>query len=353
MTRPTIGFIGTGMMGQLAHLVNYTRLRDAGECVIAGVTDLKPLLARAVAEKYVVPHVYESDEALLQDQAITAVVCIQQWANNYALVKQILAAGKSVMTEKPMVGRVDEAEELAALAQQKGLIYTVGFMKRYDTGVEIAKRLFGDLLESQEMGSLLAVDILCNGGDWLHNTPAPVIVDDPTPIPPLQPHYPDVCRTPGQRAAYFYVINIFSHMINLCHHFLENKMEVRAAQFRGDRAFQALLRDGDVPISLHGATSASYEWRERLTFTFELGELVVITPTPMNRQQSARVILLSKGAQGFTTTEYHAPVDWAFFREAQGFLRALKGEEPPRSPAEKCIWDVRVMERIMQVAEGA
>ena len=352
MTRPTIGFIGTGMMGQLAHLVNYAQLRDAGECTIAGVTDLKPLLAKAVAEKYLVPHVYASDEALLNDQAIDAVVCIQQWANNYSLVKQILLAGKSVITEKPMVGRVDEAEELAALALQQGVLYTVGFMKRYDTGVELAKHLYVGFQQSQELGSLLAVDIMCNGGDWLQHTPPSINVEDPTPIPPLQPRYPDACQTQEQQAAYFYLINIFSHLVNLAHHFLEEEMEVRAAQFRGHKTMQALLQSGDVLVSMRGATSASYEWRERLTLTFEKGELVVITPTPMNRQQSARVILLSKGAQGFATTEYHAPIDWAFFRQAQGFLHALNGQEQLRSPAEKCVWDVRVMQRIIEIAEG-
>jgi hypothetical protein len=44
-TKAGIGFIGVGMMGQMAHLANYVRLRDEGECEIAGVTDLKPLLA--------------------------------------------------------------------------------------------------------------------------------------------------------------------------------------------------------------------------------------------------------------------------------------------------------------------
>jgi predicted dehydrogenase len=111
MTVPVIGFVGTGYMGQLAHLANYAQLRDAGECEIAGVTDLKQSLARAVAEKYGIQRVYQSIEELLDDAVVDADNCIQQWPNNYTLVKQILAAGKSVLTEKPMVGRLNEAEE--------------------------------------------------------------------------------------------------------------------------------------------------------------------------------------------------------------------------------------------------
>src|SRR5262245_16558196 len=104
--------IGTGMMGQLAHLSNYARLRDEGICEIAGVTDLKRELAGAVAGRYRVSRVYEDVDELLADPAIDGVACIQQWPNNYQLVRQALTAGKSVITEKPMVGRLDEAEEL-------------------------------------------------------------------------------------------------------------------------------------------------------------------------------------------------------------------------------------------------
>ena len=110
-TKPVIASIGTGMMGQLAHLANYARLRDEGECEVAGVADLKRGLAAAVAERYRVPRVYASTEELLADPRVEAVACVQQWANNYPLVKQALAAGKSVITEKPMVGRLDEAHE--------------------------------------------------------------------------------------------------------------------------------------------------------------------------------------------------------------------------------------------------
>lgn len=128
-------------------------------------------------------------------------------------------------------------------------------------------------------------------------------------------------------------------------------MSVHAAQFRGDRGMQTLLRSDDVLVTVHGATSASHEWREYTIFNFERGQLVVKTPVPLNRQQSARVYLTQPGERGFVTNEYHAPVDWAFFREAQGFVRALAGNVPLRAPAETCLWDIHVMEQIIDIAE--
>ncbi|HZT40898.1 MAG TPA: Gfo/Idh/MocA family oxidoreductase [Chthonomonadaceae bacterium] len=351
MTKPTIGFLGTGMMGQLAHLANYARLRDLGECRIAGVTDLKPGLAEAVAAKYQISHVYPSDEALLADPTVDAVVCVQQWRDNYPLVKRILQAGKSVITEKPMVGRLDEAEELVALAKEQGVLYAIGFMKRYDTGVELAQKLIAGFRESLELGPLLTVDALCDGGDWLHNVEMPLSVPVTTPIPSAAPTYPDGCDTPEQRDAYGYLVNIFAHNINLCHYLLGEEMAPRFAQFRGDRAMTCEARAGQTLVTVRGANSASHDWREWTTFVFAQGEVRIKTPSPMNRQRSADVTVLRKGQSGYTTQQYHAPVAWSFYRQAEGFVRALAGQEPLHAPAETCLWDVRAMEKIIQIAE--
>jgi predicted dehydrogenase len=263
----------------------------------------------------------------------------------------VLLAGKSVITEKPMVGRVEEAAELVAIAHEQNVLYAVGFMKRYDAGVELAKRLVDELRASEELGLLQAVDALCNGGDWLHNIERSVQVDDPTPLPPLVPMYPDACGTPQRRATYDYLVNIFSHNINLCHHLLGAQLEPRYALFHGDRGMNSVSAHGDVLVTVRGTSSGAHEWRERTTLTFAQGELAILTPTPMNRQRSAEITLLRKGSDGWTTTHYHPPVGWAFFRQAQGFVRALAGSEPLRAPAVKALWDVAVMQRLIEIAE--
>lgn len=351
MPGPVLGFVGAGFMGQTAHLANYARLRDAGRCEIAGIVDLKQRLAGAVAAAYHLPRTYANVDELLTDERIQGVVCIQQWPNNFALVKQILQSGKSVITEKPMVGRVDEAEELTALAIARGLLYAVGFMKRYDPGVELAKRLVDDLRRSGELGPLRAVDAVCNGGDWRQNEGGHIAVDDPTPAPPVVPRYPDGCRSPEQRKAYSYLVNIFSHNINLCHHLLGAELQPRSAVFRGDTGMISTAVAADVLVTVRGASSAAPEWREWTTLTFARGEVSIKTPVPLNRQQVATVTLLRAQDGRFETINYHAPIAWAFYRQAEGFVHALAGETALRSPAETCVWDVRVMARLIEMSE--
>ncbi len=81
--------IGTDMMGQIAHLSSYAQRQDEGLCDLVGVTDLKQELA--VADHCWVPTIYGCVEELLADPAGHGVACIQQWPNNYSLLKQILA----------------------------------------------------------------------------------------------------------------------------------------------------------------------------------------------------------------------------------------------------------------------
>ena len=52
--KPKIGFLGTGYMGQIAHLDNYTALP---ECEVVAIAECRPELANAVAGKYGIPKV--------------------------------------------------------------------------------------------------------------------------------------------------------------------------------------------------------------------------------------------------------------------------------------------------------
>lgn len=123
----------------------------------------------------------------MADPAVHGVTCIQQWPNNYALVRQILSAGKLVITGKPLVGRLDDAEELTALAESQGVNYVVGFMKRYDPGIEVGKRLLLDALTTGRLGPLRMVDATCNGSDWAQIPGRATSFDDATPLPPVRP----------------------------------------------------------------------------------------------------------------------------------------------------------------------
>lgn len=81
---------------------------------------------------------------------------------------------------------------------------------------------------------------------------------------------------------------------------------------------------------------------------FDKGHISVRTPVPMNRQAVAKVTV-------YRTTECEerelfAEVDWAFRRQARGFVAALLGQEKPLAPAEDCLKDVAMLDDVMRQA---
>src|SRR5258707_13521162 len=144
-----IGFLGTGFMGQLAHLANYA---DNPDCQVVALAEVRPRLAEAVAAKYGVPKMYAAHRDLVADPEVQAVVCSQPFRNNYPLGKQVLQAGRSLITEKPMVTRLDDGQEMGDLAPGKGVVNAGGFMKRSDPGWQLARLQMQELVYAGGLG---------------------------------------------------------------------------------------------------------------------------------------------------------------------------------------------------------
>lgn len=96
---------------------------------LAAVVDSDPAVCTVVQEDYGVEA--KTLDKVLADSTITGVVCALAARHHYAVGKQILEAGKHLYLEKPMTLSYAHADELATLADQKGLIIMVGHLPRY------------------------------------------------------------------------------------------------------------------------------------------------------------------------------------------------------------------------------
>lgn len=63
---------------------------------------------------------------------------------HYSLTKRALENGKHVIVEKPFVTRVEEGEELIALAEEKGLVLSVFHNRRWDGDLLTVKKLIDE-----------------------------------------------------------------------------------------------------------------------------------------------------------------------------------------------------------------
>lgn len=96
---------------------------------------------KELCEKYQIPAAYDSYEKLLADPEIDVLYLPVPNHLHYTFAKQALEAGKHVIQEKPFTVTWEEAEELAALAREKGLILFEAITNQYNANYEEVRKL--------------------------------------------------------------------------------------------------------------------------------------------------------------------------------------------------------------------
>jgi predicted dehydrogenase len=98
-----IAFVGCGYVFDI-----YMRTKWAHpELEVCGVFDIDTARSSTVTRHYGF-HVYPSYEALLADPAVEIVVNLTSIRAHYGVIKQALAAGKHVYSEKPLTTDVEK-----------------------------------------------------------------------------------------------------------------------------------------------------------------------------------------------------------------------------------------------------
>jgi len=114
-----IAYVGCGFVFDI-----YMRTQWAHpELEVAGVYDISPARANAVGQHYGF-HVYPDYDTLLADKTVDIVVNLTNIGAHYEVSKRALEAGKHVYSEKPLTLDLAETQELFALAQARGVIFS-------------------------------------------------------------------------------------------------------------------------------------------------------------------------------------------------------------------------------------
>ena len=107
----------------------------------------------AAAARYPAARATARLDEVLESPDVDAVVVATPVPTHAALARRALAAGKHVFVEKPMALGGGEAEELVALAEERGLVLMPGHLLLYHPGVGQLKTL----VDSRELGEVLYV----------------------------------------------------------------------------------------------------------------------------------------------------------------------------------------------------
>lgn len=143
-----IGVVGYGYWGPNLVRNLATKVADAELVVICDSSSAN--LARA-HEAWPETATVNSVEDLLSDYDLDAVVIASSAPSHYSVAQKVIEAGLHCFVEKPLTLTSSDAEELVALAAEKGVVLMVGHLMIYHAAVRECKRI----IDSGELGEIL------------------------------------------------------------------------------------------------------------------------------------------------------------------------------------------------------
>lgn len=109
---------------------------------------------KLIQEDYPTVKSYETLESVLEDETVDLVIVNTPNSTHFEYTKKVLLAGKNALVEKAFTTTVAEAQELNALAKEKGLKLTVFQNRRWDSDFKTVKKIFdegilGEIVEAE------------------------------------------------------------------------------------------------------------------------------------------------------------------------------------------------------------
>ena len=127
-----VGLIGLGNMGR-NHLRVLSMLKGFE---LAFVADADAEVAARAGEAHGIPGVVDPTPLLA---GVDAVVICTPTVTHADYIRLAAAHVKNIFVEKPLASTLEEAQEVAAFAAQKGLNIQVGFIERFNPAVQALK----------------------------------------------------------------------------------------------------------------------------------------------------------------------------------------------------------------------
>lgn len=132
-----IGVIGIGGIAQKAYLPTYTKIRKEATFIFATRNDK---VREALAKEHNFENTVETIDQLLAEKIAACFIHVAT-SVHFEIAKKCLEAGVAVFIDKPVSEDFQEVQTLQKLAQEKNLLFMVGFNRRFAPMVEQLKQL--------------------------------------------------------------------------------------------------------------------------------------------------------------------------------------------------------------------
>lgn len=160
MAQFRVAIIGCGGRGR-AHALGY---QASPEVEVVACADPLRENAEKLAEEFVIPHIYEDYQQMLEEQK-PDIVSICTWtALHYPMVMNAVSAGaKAIHCEKPMAPTWGEAKQMHQVCEEAGVLLTFCHQRRFAPSFVKAR----ELLQQGAIGEVYRLEGYCpNLFDW-------------------------------------------------------------------------------------------------------------------------------------------------------------------------------------------
>ena len=151
-----LGFVGANVNSTWASQSHFPALLASPDVEFTAVCTTRPESAEEARQAFGAKLAFHDFRDMAASPEIDAVAVVVRVPSHYEPTKAAIEAGKHVYTEWPLGRNTAEAEELAALAREKGVQTAVGLQSRVSPALLYVK----ELLESGYVGEALSCSLV-------------------------------------------------------------------------------------------------------------------------------------------------------------------------------------------------
>lgn len=121
-----VGVVGASANGGWSPVAHIPALKALENTQLAAICTSRPESAQAASDAFGVKRAYFNVNELVKQADLDIVSCVVKIPDHYEVVKAALLAEKHVYCEWPLGATLQETEELAKLANEKGVVTAIG-----------------------------------------------------------------------------------------------------------------------------------------------------------------------------------------------------------------------------------
>jgi len=297
------------------------------------IAEIRPGLAKAVAQRYGIPKVYDGHRALLAGEPVDALVAIQSFGIHAEMVPELLTKGVPVITEKPLADSLEGGQVIVNAVKKTGVPLYLAYHKRSDPATAYALNQIKAWQASGEVGKMKYIRAAMPPGDWIANGFAGIVS--------TEEKY-EAKR--GMNTPYGQFVNYYIHQVNLIRLLLGEDYAVTYAD--PGKVLLAGRSDSGVTIALEmQAYRTTIDWHEEALIAFEKGFVKLELPAPVAVNRPGKVTVFRDiGGAGQTPTTTIPTLPWvhAHWQQAINFIEAVRGKPTVLATAETGLKDLQV-----------